>query len=339
MRASLAPYKVALVLSKLDAGLSHSKISEMTGVSMGTISNLRQEHRPDMLRSWGGCPPKLSPTNVRYAVHQVTSDPPASPSKVAHELSEITGTSLSACTVRRYLHDAGLKAVVKPKKPRLLSKNVKARLEFAQRHKHWTVADWRRVVWSDETKVNRLGSDGRKWVWKKAGEGLSTRVVDETLKFGGGSVMLWGCMLWDGTGEMCKVDGPINTDLYISILEDELRSSLEKSGKDVEDVVFQQDNASCHKSERTMAWFQDNGFEVLEWPAQSPDLNPIEHLWACLKRQLGAYPTPPEGIVELWDRIQDEWVKIGPEVCQDLIESMPRRIAAVLKARGGHTKY
>ena len=77
----------------------------------------------------------------------------------------------------------------------------------------------------------------------------------------------------------------------------------------------------------------------MEWPAQSPDLNPIEHLWEHLKRQLRKYSEPPKGVWELWERTKEEWEKITPEVCQNLIESMPRRVEAVIKAKGGHTKY
>ena len=79
--------------------------------------------------------------------------------------------------------------------------------------------------------------------------------------------------------------------------------------------------------------------EVLVWPAQSPDLNPIEHLWEYLKRRLAEYETPPKGILELWERVQAEWEKIEASVCQGLVESMPRRVEAVLKAKGGYTKY
>ena len=68
-------------------------------------------------------------------------------------------------------------------------------------------------------------------------------------------------------------------------------------------------------------------------------MNPIEHLWEHLKRRLKEYPTPPKGVHELWDRLAEEWGEIPPEVCQNLIESMPRRIQAVIKAKGGHTKY
>ena len=86
-------------------------------------------------------------------------------------------------------------------------------------------------------------------------------------------------------------------------------------------------------------WFSENHIKVLEWPAQSPDLNPIEHLWCHLKKQLQEYPSPPKGVWELWERVEVEWPKIEAEGCQKLIESMPRRLNAVIKAKGGHTKY
>ena len=75
------------------------------------------------------------------------------------------------------------------------------------------------------------------------------------------------------------------------------------------------------------------------WPAQSPDLNPIEHLWHHLKVKLAQYEKPAQSVTELWERVQEKWEKIPVEVCQNLIESMPRRIAAVARAKGGYTKY
>ena len=89
----------------------------------------------------------------------------------------------------------------------------------------------------------------------------------------------------------------------------------------------------------TSCSIKDHDFEVLLWPSQSPDLNSIEHLWSYLKRKLAEYERPSDGILELWERVQTEWDKIDPKVCQDLIESMPRRVAAVIKAKGGYTKY
>ena len=86
-------------------------------------------------------------------------------------------------------------------------------------------------------------------------------------------------------------------------------------------------------------WLNEQAFEVLEWPPQSPDLNPIEHLWAMLKRRLNQYERPPNGMLELWERVQAEWNNIDREVCVRLVESMPDRIKAVLKAKGKWTVY
>ena len=115
-----------------------------------------------------------------------------------------------------------MKAVVKKKCPCLISAHKKARLDFAESHQHWTVEDWKQVIWSDETKINHIGSNGKRWAWKKAGEGLSDRLVQGTVKFGGGSLMMWGCMTWEGVGMACKIDGRMDTDLYLQIMEDEL---------------------------------------------------------------------------------------------------------------------
>ena len=80
--------------------------------------------------------------------------------------------------------------------------------------------------------------------------------------------------------------------------------------------VFQQDNDPKHTSKKATKWFQDNNIEVMAWPAQSPDISPIEHLWVDLKKAFKKYPTRPKGVHELLDRVVKEWNKIQPEICQ-----------------------
>ena len=151
--------------------------------------------------------------------------------------------------------------------------------------------------------------------------------------------MVWGCMGWNGVGKLMEVVGKMNAEQYCEILEHALDESFEELEMTEGERIFQQDNDPKHTSKQADQWFSDNNIEVMEWPPQSPDLSPIEHLWVHIKRQMNTYETPPKGVFELWDRVAKEWNKITPETCQNLIESMPRRLEAVIKAKGGHTKY
>ena len=151
--------------------------------------------------------------------------------------------------------------------------------------------------------------------------------------------MVWGCMTSQGMGGFCRIEGNMDADLYCDIMRGELMDTISNHDLDPADVVFQHDNDPKHKAVKTTQCLEDLDLKVLFWPPQSPDLNPIEHVWNVLKIELAKYPTPPAGLTELWDRVQEQWLKIPLDYVTTLVESMPRRIAAVLRARGGHTKY
>src|SRR3954468_10077690 len=134
-----------------------------------------------------------------------------------------------------------------------------------------------------------------------------------------------------GVGYACRIDGNMNAEIYTDILDDYLLETIKYYKLDNGKVIFQQDNDSKHTSCLARQWLDNNGIEVLGWPAQSPDLNLMEHLWEHLKRKLAEYKTEPSGILELWERVEVEWDKITTDVYINLIESMPRCIIAVLK--------
>ena len=97
--------------------------------------------------------------------------------------------------------------------------------------------------------------------------------------------MVWGCISYYGVGRLVIVDGTLNAIKYTELLAENLFESSEYMGIS-NDFIFQQDNAPCHKAKHTMKFFSENQIKVLEWPAQSPDLNPIENIWGYIKRKL-----------------------------------------------------
>ncbi|KAG0901251.1 hypothetical protein G6F33_013035 [Rhizopus arrhizus] len=99
-------------------------------------------------------------------------------------------------------------------------------------------------------------------------------------------------------------------------------------------------NDPKHKSKSTMTWLQQNKVQYInDWPPNSPDLNPIQHVWHLLKLRLSLYERKARNIDELWERVDVEWNKLDKDVCRSYIDSMPDRIAAVIKSKGRFTRY
>ena len=287
------------IISLASNGYSTRHIATKLGISHPTVSRVLKTLLPNHQPPLAGCPSKLSATDQHAIIKQITTYQSANAVQATNHINSIISNPVSSNTVRRVLKKHSFKAVVKKKKPLLSARHRQKRLAFALKHREWTVEDWKRVIWSDETKINRFGSDGREYVWKKQGEDLIQREVQETVKFGGGNIMVWGCMGWNGVGHLAEVEGRMNADQYVAILEEHMLSSLEESGIPEEEVIFQQDNNPKHTSKKAKKWMEDNNITLLDWPAQSPDISPIEHQWVHLKRKLAKYPTPSKRVWEI----------------------------------------
>lgn len=340
----LSSDQVTQITTLLNDGKSTREIAKILGCGKTTVEKYRKMMVNEPAELKQGRPQKLTSRDKRTIARLMVNGR----AKTAVELTKLINNEreekVSTETVRRALKEEGLRARKRKKKPTLSKAHRKARLIWALEHQNWSVEDWKRVVWSDETKLNRMNSDGIKYFWGKDPHDLGPGAVEETLKFGGGSIMIWGCMSWLGVGGMDRVVGRMNSEQLLGILERCLVPTLDQvacqvPSLDKTDIIFQQDNDRKHTSKLTKEWLASREIQTMIWPSQSPDLNPIEHLWGQLKRRLGDYQEQPKGMHELWARIEEIWSTMDAKSCQTLIESMPSRVAAVVKSKGGHTKY
>ncbi len=150
------------------------------------------------------------------------------------------------------------------------------------------------------------------------------------------SVMIWAAMSSAGVGPLCFLKSTVNAPIYQEILEHFMLPSADKLYGDA-DFIFQQDLAPAHTAKGTKSWFNDHGVTVLDWPANSPDLNPVENLWGIVKRKMR--DTRPNNADELKAAIRRNLGIITPEQCHRLTVSIPRCIDAVIHAKGGPAKY
>ena len=245
------------------------------------------------------------------------------------------GVAASRATTHRRLQEMGYISRIPSVKPLLNARQRKKRLEWAKEKKSWTVAEWSKVMFSDESKFCiSFGNQGSR-VWRKTGEAQNPSCMKSSVKFPQ-SEMVWGAMSSGGVGPLCFLKARVNAAVYQEVLEHFMLPSAEKLFGD-EEFVFQQDLAPAHSAKTTTAWFADHHIRVLSWPANSPDLNPIENLWGIVKRKMANLR--PSNKAELKRAIETTWMSITPAQCHKLVSSMPRRIQAVIDAKGAPTKY
>lgn len=206
------------------------------------------------------------------------------------------------------------------RKPFINPVNRARRVEWCRAHLNWTKEQWKRVLWSGESPFV-LSFKGRKRVWPTHNERYALNCLIGTVKHDK-KVNIWGCFSANGVGRLHRIEGIMNQEIYLDILEDAMLNSADiLFGR--ENWTFQQDNDPKHTAIQVRNWLAENDCAPMPWPAQSPDLNPIENLWSILDRRLCHRRCNTEA--ELFTALEEGWRSLPVDLLSRLVDSMPER--------------
>jgi transposase len=287
-KRSIQPYIRAQAVALYQSGLNLSKISEQLKVSRCCVQNAITKFEQhgifeDLKRS--GRPKALSERNVRELKRLVTGDNRLSVGKITSNLNGSLQKPVSKDTVRRCIRKLGYEYCVKIKKPWLSAKHKKARIEWCKQHQHWTICDWRKVIFSDESTFYVLKRKNQVKVWRTDDERLLPECVQQMNTGNGGKLGIWGGISGEGTTMARIFDDSMNGILYCDVLQNELKKSIARFPKKMS-YMFQQDLAPWHTSKLVSEKIAKMRLNMLEWAPKSPDLNPVEMLWSILDKKL-----------------------------------------------------
>jgi transposase len=152
--------------------------------------------------------------------------------------------------------------------------------------------------------------------------------------------MFWGCFSFLGLGPLVALSGSQNQYSYLETLKDNLIHEMQFIKEEYGlDMTFMHDNAPCHKADSITKFFEDQEIDTVNWPAQSPDMNPIENLWAIIKQKRAAKYPLPSSEEELIEQIFSIWNNLDIGLCKNLAKSIENRLKSVIKRKGKAIKY
>ena len=211
-------------------------------------------------------------------------------------LQELMLTLASRHTISRRINEINLNSRVASTKPYISKKNNMSRLKFSTEHIILTEEQWDCVYFSDESKFNLFGCDGRSLVRRSPKEGYSPQCTKSSVKFRGGSVKVFKMISLPGRGHIVRLYGKINSTLYKEILKKHAVPNLRTAIN--QPAVFMQDNAPCHSAKYVKTFLSEEDVTVMAWSAQSLHMNPIENDWKLLNER--TKEKNPRNVEELW---------------------------------------
>lgn len=301
-------------------------------VSRRTIERWRSNCFPLYDKPRSGRPRQTDSDSDERIVSPAVRDPFTTSNELTAE------ADVSRWTIQRRLKEAGLKSRKRPSTVELSDRHKKLRLNWAMRRCHWSVSQWRRVVWSDEASIRLRGKDGRLRLWVRSGQEIPLQ-LGQLCRQGGGWLLIWGAIWLGGRSDLIIQRETMNSERYRQLLESQIYPISFHLGDPSTEWLFMDDNAPPHRSLLVRQFKESSGLRSFEWPPASPDLNPIENVWSLLKKRVRRELKPSDNLSDLECLLRREWNRLNQEKIDRTILSMPRRVRSVIEKSGSNTKY
>ncbi|GFX12869.1 transposable element Tcb1 transposase [Trichonephila clavipes] len=319
------------------ASLKYCRIlsSDITLITEGREKNNTSPANQTSSKIRGGAIRTTKKTSLREdgLLHRISlSNRKLNSSQILKQWTLISNVSVCPRTVRERLQENGLRGCKARPKPLLTKFQRKRRLTWARKHLLWTIKDWEKVIFSDESQFFISGNHSSVYVRGRTHEEFSPQCLKPTVKYPT-KVMVWGCMSSHGVGRLYIASGKVKAMDYIEIPQNKLLPTARNQS-----WIFQDDNAPCHCAKVVPKWLNDHTGNRINWPGQSPDLNPIDSLWFKIGYETSK--KKPSNKCELIEALIFSFNHIvTKDLLLKLVHSMPKRCRAVIKANGWPIKY
>lgn len=245
--------------------------------------------------------------------------------EIAEKLQSNRNLTVSEWTVRRHLHGLGYKNVLPQGTPMLTDDQKERRVQWALAHKD---DDWNRTVFSDETSYQLFRNTVRRW--SKYAQEEKKRIPKNKQK-----IMVWGAFSGKGQISCYSFRTIMDGSLYVDILRNHLLAGARKQFGSR--WRYQQDNDPKRTSKIAKQFLEKEVPKTIDWPSNSPDINPIENLWSILKRRVEK--RKPSNIDDLNRFLHEEWEKVEKTIVINLVNSMQSRCLAIIDSKGERINY
>ncbi|KAI7944391.1 hypothetical protein MJO28_010086 [Puccinia striiformis f. sp. tritici] len=337
-KPNLSTEQKALIAGMVDAGMSHGRVAKAVGLGQTTVSAIvsRSRTRGTVETAKKSGRPRLNDDrDLRQLRHFVENHQKLTLAEVTDSMT----THVSSSTIRRRIHEMGYNNRIAVKKPFINAKNREKRLAFANEHLEWTIADWSKVIWSDESSFETGKLSQQVHVWRQAKEEMKPECLEPTFKSGRSSTSIWGAFF--GITKIpivfLRSSGTKAVDYIDQVYKGRLVDTLATVDPNHQ-ILLMEDNASSHTAKLSQEFRAKHHITRIVWPPQSPDLNPTENLWKFLKT--GIYNQyHPKSLEQMREAIQQAWDDIPAENLRNLVKSMPNRMRLVVEASGGPIRY